>query len=213
MSVSVAAAQIRILVATIVAVTIYQSGLLSIGDGRAASPASTAEPSASALVPARKQSGQSPSRLRNSAQVVRRRGHSLARGDDPPPRNPPSTELADARQPFLPPVATVEVGEMVRPHGSNAIVAPAPPAVRPQAEAASGTSSQRRDPGDALAVIAALADTYDDTRLSPMWAGSRPSPAPFATVKLVTLFAACSGVAIGVYGVVAFRSRRRKGHA
>jgi hypothetical protein len=76
--------------------------------------------------------------------------------------------------------------------------------------AASGTTlAERRDPDDVLATMAILAETYDETRMSPMWPGSSPSPGSFATTALVTLFGACSGLAISIYGLVAFMARRR----
>ena len=217
MSVSVSAAQVRILVAAIVLVTIYQSGVLSIGDGRAESRSATAAPAAGALVPASKQSDQPPARLHDSAQPDRH-GHHIARRYDPPAREPSSAEPSSAetaktRQPLLPSFATVQEEKTANPRGPNAVLAPAAPAPRSEAEASSGPSSQRREPGDALAIIATLADTYDDTRMSPMWAGSRPSRAPLAAARLVTLFAACSCVAIGVCGAVAYKSRRRAGRA
>ncbi|HWF94365.1 MAG TPA: hypothetical protein VG291_05340 [Xanthobacteraceae bacterium] len=212
MSVSVSASQARILVAAIVLVTISQSDVLSIGDGRAASRAATAEPPAGARVPATEQSDQPPARLRNSAQAVRR-VHHLARRYDRTAREPPAAETAEARQPLLPSVMSVQAGETENPRSSDAVMGPAAPALRSGVEAVSGRSFERRDPGDALAIIATLADTYDDTRMSPMWAGSPPSRAPLAPARLITLIAACSCAAIGLCGAVAYKSRRRAGRA
>jgi hypothetical protein len=73
----------------------------------------------------------------------------------------------------------------------------------------SGTTLERRDPDDILVTMAILAETYDETRMSPMWPDSSPSPGSFATTGLVTLFGACSGLAISIYGLVAFMARRR----
>lgn len=211
MSVSVSASQARILVAAIVLVTISQSGVLSIGDGRAASRAATAESPAGARVPAPEQSDQPPARLRNSAQADRR-GHHLAR-QYPAARELLAAETAGRRQPFLSSAATDEERETENPPSSDAVMRTAAPPVRTEVEAVSGRSFERRDFGDALAIIATLADTYDDTRMSPMWTGSPPSPAPLAPVRLITLIAACCCAAIGLYGAVVYKSRRRAGRA
>jgi len=83
----------------------------------------------------------------------------------------------------------------------------APPSARLQN---SGTVlAQSRDPDDVLASMAILADTYDETRMSPMWPGSPPSPGSAAITGLVALFGTCSGVAISIYGLAAFMARRR----
>jgi hypothetical protein len=74
----------------------------------------------------------------------------------------------------------------------------------------SGTTlAEGRDPDDVLATMAILADTYDETRMLPIWPGAPASPGSFATAGLVTLFGACSCVAISIYGLVAFMARRR----
>jgi hypothetical protein len=205
MCVSISAFQLRILVAAIVVVTIGQLVVVSIGDGRAASRASVADPSAGALTPGQRQSAQPPARLRVSARVLRH-GHHLAHRSNPSAHDPLTAELAKARLRVAPPVS-----ETLRPHSMNTIrVAPvAPPPAVPEAEAASGTTSARRDPAAALANMEILADTYDDTRMSPMWPGS-PSSAPLATAELVTIIGICSCVAISVYGLIAFRSGRRR---
>jgi len=63
MSVSVSAVQLRILVAAIVVVTVGQLVVVSIGDGRAASRASIAEPLTRTFTAAHGQSEQPPTRL------------------------------------------------------------------------------------------------------------------------------------------------------
>jgi hypothetical protein len=68
---------------------------------------------------------------------------------------------------------------------------------------------QRRDPDDVLANMAVLAETYDETRMSPTWPGSPPAPGSIATAGLVMLLGTCSCVAISIYGLVAFMARRR----
>jgi hypothetical protein len=67
----------------------------------------------------------------------------------------------------------------------------------------------RRDPDDALAIMATLADIYDDTRMSPTWPSSMPSPASLSPAELVRLLGICSGVALCIYSLLAFNLRRR----
>jgi hypothetical protein len=97
--------------------------------------------------------------------------------------------------------------------GGAASVAQAPvaaPSVLADAEAVSGAMfAQRRDPDAALAIMATLADIYDDTRMSPMWPGSLPSPGSLTPAELVRLLGICSGVALGIYGLLTFDLRRR----
>jgi hypothetical protein len=45
--------------------------------------------------------------------------------------------------------------------------------------------------------------------MSPMWPGSRSTASP----KLAMLFGACGSVAISIYGLVAFKLRRRRRRA
>jgi hypothetical protein len=63
-----------------------------------------------------------------------------------------------------------------------------------------------RGPDDMLAM---LADIYDDTRTSPMWPDSLPSPASLTPAELVRLLGIVGGVALGIYGLLAFNLRRR----
>jgi hypothetical protein len=97
----------------------------------------------------------------------------------------------------------------------SALPARAPPSVRAptvlaDADAAPGMLfAPRRDPDDALAIMATLADIYDDTRMSPMWPSSVPSPASLSPAELVRLLGICSGVALCIYGLLAFNLRRR----
>ncbi len=100
MCASVSAAQVRILVAAIVLVTIYQSGVLSvlsIGDGMAAGRAASVDPPGGAPVP----TDQPPAPPHNSA-PPERHGRQLARRYDPPAREPSAAETAKAGQPLLP---------------------------------------------------------------------------------------------------------------
>jgi hypothetical protein len=86
----------------------------------------------------------------------------------------------------------------------------AAPTVLADADAAPGMLfASRRDPDDALAIMATLADIYDDTRTSPMWPNSVPSPASLSPAELVRLLGICGGVALGIYGLLAFNLRRR----
>jgi hypothetical protein len=209
MCVSISAFQLKILVAAIIVVTVGQVVVVSIGDGRAASPTSVADPSAGEITPAQRQSAQPPTR--DSDRVVRH-GHRLAHRSSPSAHDPLAKVLAKARPPVAPPASAVEGEEMLRPHSVNALrVAPmAARPVGPEVEAALGTTpAQRRDPAAALAKMEILADTYDDTRMSPMWPGA-PSSASSVTIELVALFGICGCVAISIYGLVAFKSRDRR---
>jgi hypothetical protein len=212
MSASVSALQLKLLVVAVVVVPIGQLVGSSIGDGRAASPAPIAEPWASALIQARRRPEEPATRLRNAAQVVRH-SNLLARRSNPSAHDLPSAALATQRSTIASSVSTAEHEEMSRPNRVNTIRVPAPrpaPPLAPEAEAAAGAKlAQRRNSGAAIANMAILADTYDETRMSPMWPGSPSTASP----KLTILFGACGGVAISIYGLVAFKLRRRRRRA
>lgn len=84
------------------------------------------------------------------------------------------------------------------------------PSVPADTEAALGMMfAPRRDQNDALAIMATLADIYDDTRMSPMWPSAVPSPASLTPAGLVRVLGICGGVALCIYGLLAFNLRRR----
>jgi hypothetical protein len=93
---------------------------------------------------------------------------------------------------------------------ARARAAIAAPTVLADADPAPGMLfAPRRDPDDALAIMATLADIYDDTRMSPTWPSSMPSPALLSPAELVRLLGICSGVALCIYSLLAFNLRRR----
>jgi hypothetical protein len=102
---------------------------------------------------------------------------------------------------------------MLRPRSGNPVRVQTPVGVQ-SVLADTDTASvmvfaSRRDPDDALATMATLADIYDDIRTSPMWPDSLPSPASLTPAELVSLLGICSGVTLGIYGLFAFSVRRR----
>ena len=212
MSVSVSVLQLKLLVVAIVLVMIGQLVESSIGNGRAASPASIAEPSATASIQTRRRPQEPATRSMNSAQVVR---HSnLARRPNPSAHDLPSATLATLRPSIASAASTNEHEEMSNPNRVNTIrvLAPRPaPPLAPETQATAGTTlAPLRNLDAAIATIAILADTYDETRMSLIWPGSPPSTAP---PKLAILFGTCSSVAISIYGLVAFKLRRRRRRA
>jgi hypothetical protein len=215
MSVSVSTFQLRLLVVAIVVGTGGQLVEVSNAHGRAASDASIAEPSASASLP-RRRPEELGSRFQNSAHVVPHR-NLLARRSIAPARDPLLAVLAKPRPASAPFVSITEDEEASRSSSVNPTGVRAPlsaPHLVPEAEAALGaTVAKRGNPDASLANIVILADTYDDTRMSPMWPGSPPSPASFVASELAILFGACSCVALSIYGLVATKLRRRERRA
>jgi hypothetical protein len=195
----------------IVALPLIAVGV-SIGDGRAASAVSVVEPLVGALTPAQSQSTRSSLRLPKSAPTVRLTHH-LAHSSKPPAHGPLSSVLAKARPAVAPIGWTSEDDKVLRPNSVNTIRVPAPvTTVRavPQADASDTWLGRHRDADNAPANMVVLADSYDNTRMFPMWPGSPPSPALFTTTELVILLGACGCVAISIYGLVAFDSQRRR---
>jgi hypothetical protein len=93
---------------------------------------------------------------------------------------------------------------------ATARAAVAAPTVLANADAAPDMLfAPRRGPDDALAIMATLADIYDDTRMSPLWPNAVPSPASLSPAELVRLLGICSGVALCIYSLLAFNLRRR----
>jgi hypothetical protein len=205
MSVSVSVLQLRILVVTIVLATVGQLVVISISGGRAASFSFVAERSTGATAPAKRRSERPPTRLQKSSRAARH-AHHVAGHSSPPPYGPLSAVLAKARPAFAPSVATVENQEMLTPRVVRTVrvaAAVEDPPVEAETQAAAGTKL-------GLASIATLADSYDETRLSPMWPDSMRSPPSFATTDLVMLFGACGGIATGIYALIAFTRQRRR---
>jgi hypothetical protein len=192
----------------IVALPLIAVGV-SIGDGRAASAVSIVEPLAGALTSAQRQSTRRSTRLPKSAAAVRLTHH-LARSSKQPSHGSLSSVLAKARPAVAPIDWTREDDKVLRPNSMNTTRIPAPVTTAPAAPQAEASDTRLgRQADNAPANMLALADTYDDTRMLPMWPGSPRSPAPFTTTELVILFGACGCVAISIYGLVAFNSRRR----
>jgi hypothetical protein len=213
MSVSVLALKLRLLVVAVVVVSIDPLVENSIDEVQAACPAAAAEPSAGALIRPSRRPEDPAARLQDSGQVVRDSGF-LARPSDASAHNLSLAAPARQRTTIASTVSSTEYAEMSGPSRGNAIPTLAPPSATPlalQAEAGPGvTLVQRENPNAAIGNIAILADTYDETRLSPMWPGSQP---PTALSKLAMLSGACGGVAIGICGLAVFVLRRRRQRA
>jgi hypothetical protein len=207
MSVSVSVFQLRILVVAIVVATVGQLVVTSIGDGRAASFAFVAQPSTGATAPEKRRSERPLTRPQESSRAIRHTHHPAGH-PSPPPYGPLSAVRAKARAAVAPSVATAENKEMelLIPRSVKTVKAPAAVEASPveaEAQAAAGTKL-------ILASIETLANSYDETRLSPMWPDSLRSQRPFATTELMMLFGACGGVATGIYGLIAFGRQRRR---
>jgi hypothetical protein len=210
MSGSALALQLKLLVAAIVVVPIDLMAEGSIGEVGAACPAAIADslPTASIKTPRRPQ--EPAAGLQSPAQAARPISF-LERRSDPPADDPSASAPAPQPPAIAPSVSTSSHEGMPRPNRVNAIPGPAPrpaPPVASKAEAAAdATLVQQRDPNAAILNMAILADTYDETRMSPMWPGATPSP---ALPRLAMLLGAGGSVAIGILGLVALELIRRR---
>jgi hypothetical protein len=117
---------------------------------------------------------------------------------------------AGSRPAVAPTLSIVEDQDLSKRRDVNAIrgrvPVSAPIVLAGDAFATGGLFAERRGPDD---ILATLADIYDDTRTSPMWPDSLPSPASLTPAGLARLLGICGGVALCIYGLLAFKLRRR----
>jgi hypothetical protein len=213
MSVSVAAIQLRVLVVAVVVAAFGRLIVVSIDEGRAANGTFVAESSAGEFTPASGDTAQPPVGSQTSAQALNPRHRLAFPYSNAPTHDPPSAVPARARPAVAPSASSVEDQDLSRPRKVNPIRVQVPVAastVLADNEFATGALfAGRRGPDDVLAMMATLADIYDDTRMSPMWPDSLPSPASLTPAELVRLLGICGGVALCIYGLLAFNLRRR----
>ena len=170
---------------------------ISISGGGAAGAALLVDAVADALSPA-----QGPVRAlaqrQNSA--VHRVHHRPRLVRAKPPAPDPGTAFAKARLPELASTRTVTASEdedVMRPHSVPTVSVPAYPAGADTPEAIMAPQ----------AIMAPRAD--EEAKKPPMWPALERSSAPSMPIDLMMLLSTCAGAAMGVYGLVAFNSRRR----
>jgi hypothetical protein len=166
---------------------IFSMGVAIIG-GAAAAATSAAAPAAAAQDPARASAqGQKP--------VLHRalHRHRLAHRSRPPAPDPltafakaRTTEVTDTRA-----APTNQQDDILRPRSVPTVSVPAPPALD--------------DP--APEGIALPAD--DRAKTASIWSVTSRSPSPSRGMEVMMLLGTCAGAAMGVYGLLAFKSRRR----
>jgi hypothetical protein len=128
--------------------------------------------------------------------------HRLARRSKPPVADPRTAfakgraaEFADTRT-----VPTSEPNDILRPRSVSTVTVPATPALDVQAEKTIAL------PVDAPAKAASSSPVSIFSIMS-------REPAPSRGIEVMMLLGTCAGAAMGVYGLLAFKSRRRKSPA